>query len=55
MPASKSASVTIKNSSTSSANVIVQGSVFDGQSDWTIVPGNAFDFTPIGVNSYDVN
>jgi len=56
LPATNTKTVTIKNSVSSSADIIIEanGSTLDGQSDWTIQPGNAFKFVPIGASEYDV-
>jgi hypothetical protein len=55
LPATNTKTVTVKNSVNSSADIIVSGSAtFDGQSDWTIKPGNAFKFVPISSGVYDV-
>jgi hypothetical protein len=55
VPSTNTVSTTIKNSSTSTADVILTGATFDGQSDWTIKPGNAFKITPLGAGAYDIN
>lgn len=55
LPSTKAASITIKNSATSTASVIVSGANLDGQTDWSISPGSAFRFTPISAGNYDVN
>jgi hypothetical protein len=56
LPAQTSQTVTIKNSKQSTADLIIAStSTFDGESGWTIQPGNAFKFTPIGGAAYDVN
>ena len=56
LPATNTRKVTIKNSPSSTANIILSasGSTLDGQSDWTIRPGAGYVATYLGAGAYDV-